>query len=264
MSTPKTEFESLAISYLSGYASTEEISRYQELHETDPVFRKTAREIELWLAPLSEDIPELEAPEGLLEAILAGIEPQQNDNSPSAELSRTGGVVPLTANDNRAHKWKAISAVSSLVAIIAIGSHFVDFGPQAPIKEIPSSQTAQTSSPEEQFLAILADGSKPELVAIIYNSETQRIVASLSNIAVPEDGDLQLWLIREGEAAPQSLGVLDRAHSDNQFEFDIPAALNPSTDILAISLEQKGGSPSAAPEGTVLFTGAVSKLPKEI
>ena len=269
MNTPKSDFEVLAITYLSGYASDEETRRYNLLHETNADFRKIAHEVELWLAPLGADVPEVDAPEGLLDAILQDIDSksiswsQVSEEQVIEDKPAFSSTAPLSANDGGAGKWKAFSAIASLVAIAAIGSHFINIDTPA---DLPTStpQTAQSPTKVEQFLAVLADESKPELVAIIYNPITGKVVASLSNIVVPDDGDLQLWLIREGETAPQSLGILERARTEAQFEFEIPAALNPATDVLAISLEQKGGSPSAAPEGTVLFTGAISKLPRGI
>ena len=109
-------------------------------------------------------------------------------------------------------------------------------------------------------MALLSGEESPPLVAIIYNPETHEIVAKLSNVNVPEDGDLQLWLIREGKDGPVSLGVMEEANEDQSVSFAVPENLQDGTDILAISLEQKGGSKSAGPEGPVLYTGAIGTI----
>ncbi len=267
MSIPNAEHEALAIAYLTGQASTDEIAAYQALFEEDETFRQTVRDVEIWLAPLNEDVPEMEAPEGLFDALMAEIAPQDPSfhelADPVFEQSSEG---PLASNDNGAKKWKMLAIAASLLAIAAVGSHFVNLGASGTnVQESPPVLQAQEKQDQgQQFLALLSDSTQPELVAIIYNPATGHVVARLSNITVPEDGDLQLWLIREGEGAPQSLGVMERAGEGNQLEFDIPTALQSGTDILAISLEQKGGSPSAGPEGPVLFTGAVTPLQRDI
>jgi len=112
----------------------------------------------------------------------------------------------------------------------------------------------------ETLMALLSDASQPELMAIVYNPKNGKVVARLSNITVPDDGDFQLWLIREGEAAPVSLGVLSMVDEVDRIELLVPLTLRSGTDTLAISLEEKGGSKSVGPEGPVLYTGAVSNL----
>ena len=53
---------------------------------------------------------------------------------------------------------------------------------------------------------------------------------------------------------------MDQAVDDKPVAFSVPETLQTGTDVLAISLEQKGGSPSAGPEGPVLYTGAIGTI----
>lgn len=267
MSTPNIDHEALIIAYLSGQASNEQIKTYQKLFESDNSFRQAVKDVELWLAPLNEDTPDMEPPAGLLESILAEISPPKLEAIASpTPLFEDEQHRPSSANDNSATKWKVMTAVASVLAIAAFASHFLNMGPNLADKNLPAPnlQVQNKLDQGQQFLALLSDQTQPELVAIIYNPSTGTVVARLSNITVPEDGDLQLWLIREGEASPLSLGVMERARENNQLEFDIPMTLQGGTDILAISLEQKGGSLSSGPEGPVLFTGAVAPLKRDI
>ncbi len=270
MSTPKTAHEALAIAYLSGMATEEQLMAYQNLFETDTSFRDTVRDIEMWLAPLNEITEDIQPPEGLLESILAEIDPKSHmdeedknhDISDDKIAPIFGGDSIKSAQPTNNRKWKGLAIAASLVAVAAVGSHFVTFNSATNPEKMPQQIANVQKSPDktQQFLALLSDDSQPELVAIIYNPSTKKVIARLSNVTVPDDGDLQLWLIREGQSAPQSLGVMTRIDEDNQLEFDIPVTLQGGTDTLAISLEKSGGSTSVVPEGPVLFTGAVSRF----
>jgi len=60
--------------------------------------------------------------------------------------------------------------------------------------------------------------------------------------------DLELWALPKGATVPVSLGVLpDRGAV-------IQARAQPDTQLL-VSLEPKGGSPSGAPTGPVVYGG---------
>ena len=274
MSTPNAAHEALAIAYLSGQATDEQLAAYQNLFATDDSFRETVRDIEMWLAPLNETTEDMQPPEGLLESILAEIDPvshmdeedKNHDINDDKIAPIFGGDSTKSAQPTNNRKWKGLAIAASLVAVAAVGSHFVTFNSATNPETMPQQIANVQKSPDktQQFLALLSDDSQPELVAIIYNPATNKVVARLSNVTVPKDGDLQLWLIREGQAAPQSLGVMTRAGELDQLEFDIPMTLQGGTDTLAISLERRGGSTSAAPEGPVLFTGAVSSLKRDI
>jgi anti-sigma-K factor RskA len=246
-----SEYETLAIAYLTGQATPEELAKYRSLYSTDAGFREIVDDVETWLAPLNEAVLDQAPPEGLLGDIMREIEQdgiQQTlakpvEHIPSTQYSRA-------ANNSSSRKWRALAMISSIIAILAVGSHFITL-----------PKTMETTSPETQtLLALLSDQSQPELMAIIYNPKTGKVVARLSNIVVPEDGDLQLWLIREGEISPVSLGVLDKVDELGRVELLTPLTLQTGSDTLAISLEALGGSKSTAPEGPVLYTGALSEL----
>jgi len=247
MTTPATYNEALAITYLTGQATREQVQEYRQLFANDTTFQKLVQDIEGWLAPLNEETTDLAPPEGLFESLMSEIE---NETKPDVVNTQISSAAPaaaiVAANDRDTKKWKFIAAAASIVAVLAIGTNFINLGSSTP-----------TPTPNQQLIALLSDDTKPELVAIVYNPASGKVIARLSNIQVPEDGDLQLWLIRETESAPISLGVLERTQGNGFVEFDIPNTLHSHSDVLAVSLEALGGSKSAGPEGPVLFTGAV-------
>ncbi len=77
--------------------------------------------------------------------------------------------------------------------------------------------------------------------------------------APPPGRVLELWLIAEGAAAPVSLGVFA---DEGATRLTVPAALRPQFEggTLAVSDEPPGGSPTGTPTGSVLATGAVTRL----
>ena len=79
---------------------------------------------------------------------------------------------------------------------------------------------------------------------------------SALNITLPENKNLQLWLIR-GSAPPQSLGLIN--HRDSNV-FRLPAGELDNQTVLAVSLEPVGGSTLSGPSGPVIFQGKVTLL----
>lgn len=259
MSQLHSKYEALAIAYLTGQATLEEVEEYQRLFENDAGFREIVDDVEIWLAPLNDHVVDRLPPEGLLDDIMSELEKGEDSEQPESETAApkriptptpANDTVRLPANDNPSGRWRALAIASSLIAVLAIGSHFIE----------PNVSVDKPMSESETLMALLSDSTQPELMAIVYEPKTGRVVARLSNIQIPDDGDLQLWLIREGEPAPVSLGVLNRADEVDRIELLAPLALQTDTDTLAISLEELGGSKSAGPEGPVLYTGKISSL----
>lgn len=239
MTDTRKHNEALAIAYLTGQADQKQVEAYRKAYAEDESFREVVRDIEVWLAPLNSGTEDRVPPPYVFDNIMSEI---GSDDADSAQK------IIQAMNDNHSGSWKAIAAAASVIAVLAIGSHFIGTAPEAPLTN------------QEQMMALLSGEESPPLVAIIYNPVTNEVVAKLSNVNVPEDGDLQLWLIREGEEGPISLGVMDQAVDDKPVAFSVPETLQTGTDVLAISLEQKGGSPSAGPEGPVLYTGAIGTI----
>lgn len=238
----------LAIAYLTGDISSDDLAEFRRLINSDTAFQREVRDIEAWLAPLNADVEDISPPEGLFADILSEIDNDAKIHADETQAAETEARV--AANDSRPNPWKYATIAASCVAMLAIGSHFISSEPDVSLPVESSSE----------LMALLGGESQPGVVAVIYSEQDNKILARISNVSVPEDGDLQLWLIREGSEAPISLGVLERVSETGQFEFLSPTELADGTDILAVSLEARGGSKSGGPEGPVLYTGAVSGL----
>lgn len=255
MSTPPNNSEALIIAYLTGQASDAETVQFQTRIGTDSEFQDQVERLEAWLAPLNLETEEMSPPEGLLASIMSDIATLETAApTPYVAPVPSQPSLPKPANDRSSiQMWRGLAVAASAIAVLSLGSHWIPTADPIQIAKTPESQD------DQRYLALLSGETATPLVAIVYNPLTGEVVARLSNVDVPDDGDLQLWLIRDGAAAPVSLGVLDRT-TQGSVAISIPEALTVQTDLLAVSLEVKGGSRSAGPEGPVLYTGRVSAL----
>ncbi len=104
--------------------------------------------------------------------------------------------------------------------------------------------------PQTEFVAVLtAGGDKPAFVATV---DTVKGTIAVRRVATPAppDKSYELWAVASG-AAPKSLGLVENASLSR------PLPVAPKGLTLAISLEPKGGSPTGAPTGPVVFSGTL-------
>ena len=249
MINPSSERETLAIAFLTGQASPAETAEFTRLSAEDAEFRDLVRELEIWLAPLSAAPAGIEPPAGLLEEILKDLPAQLPSPAPSRRAARPSSRVHWV--------WRPAALLATAAAVFAVVLP-ISKGPMlSPEPAAPAIVTADNPG----FVAALAGNGDAQVIVIVYDPDEERILARYSNVAPPEDGVWQLWLIREGSPAPQSIGLISRdtgAQGEAELRFSEP--LRPAGDLLAISLEPVGGSTEAGPTGPVLFTGKVSDL----
>ncbi|WP_128566456.1 anti-sigma factor, partial [Methylobacterium crusticola] len=106
-----------------------------------------------------------------------------------------------------------------------------------------------------QYVAVVnRGGALPALVVRVDTRAGAVQVRSLSAEA-PPDRSLELWVIPKGEA-PRSLGLLSAAPATR---LALPAAERARLDdaVLAVTVEPPGGSPSGAPTGPPVYSGAL-------
>jgi len=221
------EIEALAGEYVLGTLDPDERRAAEARIVADPTFRTAVAEWEKRLQPLADTVPEASPPVAVLARIVAAI-----DSAPA--LAPAGGNVVALRRSVR--RWQITTVLMGAAAAVLAAVVVLD-------------RTAP--APQSQFVAVLtAEGAKPAFVATV---DTAKGTISVRRVAseAPPDKSYELWSI-EPNAAPKSLGLLEQASLSRA----LPVAPTGKA-TLAISLEPKGGSPTGAPTGPVVFSGAL-------
>lgn len=222
----RDDLDGLAAEYVLGQLDGDERRAAEARLAADPGFRAAVAAWERRLQPLADAAGEATPPAGAFAAILARIE------SVPPAIAGGGNVVSLRRSLVR---WRITSAIVGAAAAVLAGVVVFD-------RTAPAQQTT--------FVAILtAEGAKPAFVASV---DTVKGTISVHRVvdAAPADKSYELWAIPPG-GAPKSLGVVEQA------SYQRILGVTPGGVTVAISLEPKGGSPTGAPTGPVVFSGAL-------
>ena len=154
-------------------------------------------------------------------------------------------VGPVTRFWNSLNLWRGIAAGALAVAVAAVGFNLVQ-----PAPDVSSLTTQLVAALEEE-------GSNVKFVALYDGTGNVRLTA-LSGDAVPNK-DFELWAIQGGNN-PVSMGVIPVSErSSVAVTPEVLAGLGEGS-VLAITLEQAGGSPDGQPHGPIVAKGAVTRI----
>lgn len=193
-----------------------------------------AADLRLWrsrLATLDDEFAEATAPAGVL---------------PRIENRLFGATATASAGWwNSLALWRGFTAAAAAIAVVAVAINLMQ-PPRLDPKMFANQLVA----------ALSEQGSNVSFVAL-YNPMTGSVrLTALSGAAVP-DKDYELWAI-QGANAPVSMGVVPMGRSDMKMP-PMPAEFGEGT-ILAVTLEQKGGSPTGAPQGPIVAKGMATAI----
>jgi anti-sigma-K factor RskA len=143
--------------------------------------------------------------------------------------------------------WRWATAAAAAVAVVAVGLNVMTPRPDA-------------NALATQLVAALQaqEGSGVEFVAFYDQRSGEVRITSLSGAAVP-DKDYELWYIK-GDAPAVSMGVLP---VNERREIPLDAAAKAGIEagtVLAVTLEQKGGSPTGVAQGPIVAVGKVTAI----
>lgn len=153
--------------------------------------------------------------------------------------------------------WRGATAAGALATLVAVvvGMQAHDSLQHRTAAQIASLQQQLQSTPQIQYVAVLADEKADASMLVTFDPRSQKLVLQrVGGFQEGEDKSLQLWALPPG-GGPRSLGVLghDKLLTLTAGEQDVK-----QVPALAISLEPKGGVPSeTGPTGPVLFKGAL-------
>lgn len=151
--------------------------------------------------------------------------------------------------------WRGAAATGALATLVAVvvgvqlqGGLRTSTGAQ-----IAALQQQLQAAPQIQYVAVLADAQADASMLVTFDPKSQQLLLQrVGNFQEGADQSLQLWALPPA-GGPRSLGVLGH---DKLLKLVADASQVGAVPTLAISLEPKGGVPSAGgPTGPVLFKG---------
>ena len=237
------EMNVLAAEYAAGALDGADLDQARRRETTDPAF---ALEVARWrgrLAPLHDEVDAVAPPPGLWTSIDAAL-----------------GSSPAAANDNPAalHKavnlWRgATAAMTALAACLAL----VLVLQQRPIAA-PAPQPAPAAARATPMVAMVGDKQATK-VMISWDPSARQMVLAVAG-ALPGDASHshELWVI-PADGTPRSLGMMPADKQSHMRLAEALASLLQQGATIAISVEPRGGSPTGAPTGPVIATGALTR-----
>jgi anti-sigma-K factor RskA len=159
-------------------------------------------------------------------------------------VAEQNGLIARLGKAHRAWKMTALLAGAATTAAGVFGI---------------SAQYRLQAAPQLDYVAVLADDKSAASMLVTFDPKHQRLTLKrVSPLNEGEEKSLQLWALPTG-GAPQSLGVLDKSAV---VRLPVQSQQVQSVPTLAISLEPRGGVPSAGgPTGPVLYKGALLQTP---
>lgn len=224
--------ELLAAEYLLGTMPWRARRRFEGLMEGDPTLALLVSEWAERFSAIDRATPPEEPPARVWRAIETRIAPH----------SVTAG--PVTASIERLRAalrfWRGLAVAASAVAaalILYLVSVLAPIAPQPP-----------------RVIAVLADqNGEPSWIATAGPHTGEIAVAALHPLQGGGDRSFELWRIAGG--TPHPLGLLQPLPDEPTVltAKELPAP----GDVLAVSLEPRGGSPTGLPTGPVVSQGKV-------
>lgn len=222
----------IAGEYVLGTLSQNEHNAFQRRLLTDPAAVAAVASWQARLSPLLLAIPETAAPPALWNRIEAGSAP---------------------ANDNRSvRRWQAATAAAALVALVTSG---LALRPPAATQAPPGTRSAP--SPLFQSVAALSETGGAPALLVTYDKATRSMRVMPVDVAPRPGHSLELWVIA-GKAAPKSIGLMREGGATALGRMAIDMAQD---NVIAVSVEPEGGSPTGLPTGPVIYSGKMVQLP---
>lgn len=224
----------LVAEYVLGLLSVREHERVGRLIENDQALRA---ERDFWVsrfAALNAEYEEVPVPEHILQAIEA--------RAFGDRIAR-----PTTSLWESLLLWRGIAAGAMAVAVVAVGVNLAE--PRFNADQLAVQLVAALQAQE---------GSGIEFLAVYDQAQGEVRITSLEGAAVP-DKDFELWYIN-GDQPAVSMGVIP---VNQRLEISLDPAtqanIGPGT-VLAVTLEQTGGSPTGQAQGPIVSVGSAVAL----
>ena len=249
--------ERLAAEYALGTLRGAARARFQRWMREDAAIALAVARWEGRLAPMTSAVTAVEPPARVWRAVKERL---------GASRQRTGraGATARGVWESIVF-WRNLGLAASGMAAALLAA-IVLIAPQPPLPAPPPvvlrvPQTIPSGEMAASYLAVLSDPKtqKPFIVVSAGRNSTDLWVKTLDPSIHVADRSLELWALPAGQA-PKSLGLVTAA--DKMATIKLAAAADRAlgdVPALAVSLEPRGGSPTGAPTGPVLFSGPCVK-----
>lgn len=226
--------DKLAGEYVLGTMSARARRRFTVMLRENPPLRSAVARWEARFAPMATALPEIEPPARVWRAIEARVQPRQ---------ARPGFWRNLSF-------WRFSSFASGVLALALL--------------VLVVAPDWQPRAPDPMMVVVMADlaTQNPAMTVTWEPDIPGKRVMRLRVIGHAEMGPdtaWELWMLPGGDAKPVSLGLITTHETQTVV---VPEALARTLDRaegLAMSVEPKGGSPTGAPSGPVLYAGQCVK-----
>lgn len=238
---PSVDRETLAAEYALRLLTGDDLRKARTRAVSDSHFAAAVARWRGRLAPLDEETADVAPPAGLWDSIEAVVDGPTASNNDVAVLRR------------KLNLWRATTG--GMTALAASLLLFLAFEPH-PSSLVPP---ARERSPETvPMVAMLGDKGAVEVVASWDPAARQLVLAVPGEIPVDPNHARELWVIPAG-GKPRSLGTMPTDKQMHMRLADALANLLQHGATIAISIEPPGGSPTGAPTGPVVASGALSR-----
>jgi anti-sigma-K factor RskA len=218
--------------YVLGLLRGMERAQFEAEMARDPALVRAVAFWEDRLAPLAlVAAPEIRPTASLWSAIEAAIVPAQ----PVASWRDR-----LAALWNNARLWRGVGALAIAAALVLVVIR-------------PGYRTA----PKPSMVALLKQGTKSLFTVSLRENGSAQILP-LGDAAPPAGKVWELWAVAKN-IKPVPIGFL-RSGLTNLPAGDIPAALRKPGVLIAVTVEQPGGSPTGTPTMPIVFDGPLSAV----
>ncbi|WP_460772253.1 anti-sigma factor [Microbacterium sp. GXF7504] len=251
------DFDELAAGHALHALSEEEERAFRRALMARPDHRARAEADEETAALLGDAVPEVVPPPQLKDALLARIAsvaqdaaPQRDDEPDDGEATpalaeeidgETWVDPPKWGPSRTARAWLAL--VAGLALLVAVGAGITVFLDQTrPTAGLVALERIESAEDAQSATATFGDGGTATAHWSAMLGEAVLVSDGLP--VLPEDRDFELWFIRDG--VPISAGVFvaegDEATAELSGEMH-------EGDVIAVTIEPAGGSPSGDPSG---------------
>lgn len=230
------DIDALAAEYVLGTLPYAERAEAEARRERDAAFDAAVLAWERRLGSLIEVVAPVQPPPGLYNKI-------------RARIGLASHVVSLKAREQamlrRANWWRdAALGMTAVAASLACVVGWQDY---------------QRRLVPTQYVAVLQAGDAVPAFLLTVDTKTNMFVISAMQKPAEPETSYQLWLVHNEMPQPKSLGVFDDSAMDVRPMGDGKMHDMMMDGTYAVSVEPKGGSPTGAPTGPVVFSGKLFK-----